>query len=204
VEKADSARTSPDQPAVLELLLAGPTATSVASFLSKRGGAGWTPPRTDTRGGRVPAGHLAPDPNVEQTMADMKEMNENVIKEFRANQGTVTGMFADAPLILVTHTGAKTGTKRTNPLVYTRDGERIVLIASKGGAPAHPHWYLNMVANPQVTVELPGETFEAKVTEVAGEERERLFRAQADQMSNFDDYAKATSRQIPVLVLERI
>jgi deazaflavin-dependent oxidoreductase (nitroreductase family) len=137
-------------------------------------------------------------------MADMREMNENIVKEFRANNGVVTGPFAKAPLILVTHTGAKTGTKRTNPLVYTRDGDRIVLIASKAGAPAHPHWYLNMIANPRVTVELPGETFEATVTEVTGEERDRLYRAQADLMPNFDDYAKATDRTIPVLVLERV
>ncbi len=137
-------------------------------------------------------------------MADMREFNEKLIEEFRANDGKVSGPFAAAPLILVTHTGAKTGTKRTSPLVYTTDGDRIVLIASKGGAPTHPHWYLNMTANPQVTVELPGETFEARVTEVTGEERDRLYAAQAAQMPNFDDYAKATDRTIPVLVLDRI
>jgi len=137
-------------------------------------------------------------------MADMREFNEKLIEEFRANDGKVSGPFASAPLILVTHTGAKTGTRRTSPLVFTRDGDRIVLIASKGGAPTHPHWYLNMTANPQVTVELPGETFEARVTEVTGEERDRLYAAQAAQMPNFDDYAKATDRKIPVLVLERV
>ena len=137
-------------------------------------------------------------------MADMREFNEKLIEEFRANDGKVSGSFANAPLILVTHTGAKTGTRRTSPLVYTRDGDRIVLIASKGGAPTHPHWYLNMTANPQVTVELPGETFEARVTEATGDERDRLYDAQAAQMPNFADYAKATDRTIPVLVLERI
>ena len=137
-------------------------------------------------------------------MADMREFNEKLIEEFRANDGKVSGSFANAPLILVTHTGAKTGTKRTSPLVYTRDGDRIVLIASKGGAPSHPHWYLNMTANPQVTVELPGETFEAQVSEVTGDERDRLYDAQAAQMPNFADYAKATDRKIPVLVLDRI
>ncbi len=137
-------------------------------------------------------------------MADMREFNEKLIEEFRANDGKVSGSFANAPLILITHTGAKTGTKRTSPLVFTRDGDRIVLIASKGGAPTHPHWYLNMTANPQVTVELPGETFEARVTEVTGEERDRLYDAQAAQMPNFADYANATDRKIPVLVLDRI
>ena len=137
-------------------------------------------------------------------MADIREFNQKLIEEFRANDGKVSGSFANAPLILITHTGAKTGTKRTSPLVFTRDGERIVLIASKGGAPTHPHWYLNMVANPQVTVELPGETFEARVTEVTGAERDRLYAAQAEQMPNFAEYAAATDRQIPVLVLDKI
>ena len=137
-------------------------------------------------------------------MADMNEFNTNLINEFRANNGAVGGPFAGSPLILVTHKGAKTGMARTSPLVYSRDGDNIVLIASKGGAPTHPHWYLNMIANPQVTVELPGETFEATVTQAEGAERDRLFRAQADLMPNFDEYAAATDRQIPVLVLSRI
>lgn len=134
----------------------------------------------------------------------MNEFNTNLINEFRANNGAVGGPFAGSPLILVTHKGAKTGMARTSPLVYSRDGDNIVLIASKGGAPTHPHWYLNMIANPQVTVELPGETFEATVTQAEGAERDRLFRAQADLMPNFDEYAAATDRQIPVLVLSRI
>jgi deazaflavin-dependent oxidoreductase (nitroreductase family) len=137
-------------------------------------------------------------------MADMNEFNEKLIAEFRANDGKVGGNFANSPLILITHTGAKSGTRRTAPLVYSRDGDAIVIIASKGGAPTHPHWYLNMIANPQVTVELPGETFEASVRQAEGDERARLFRAQADLMPNFDEYAAATDREIPVLVLDRI
>lgn len=137
-------------------------------------------------------------------MAVRNEFNENLINEFRENNGVVGGPFAGSPLILVTHTGAKSGTRRTSPLVYSRAGDDIVLIASKGGAPTHPHWYLNMVANPQVTVELPGETFEASVREATGDERDRLYRAQADLMPNFDEYAAKTDRTIPVLVLSRI
>ncbi len=137
-------------------------------------------------------------------MTDMNEFNQNLIAEFRANGGVVGGPFAQAPLILITHTGAKSGIRRTSPLVYSRAGDAIVLIASKGGAPTHPHWYLNMIANPRVTVELPDETFEASVREAHGEERARLFRAQADLMPNFDEYAASTDREIPVLVLERI
>jgi deazaflavin-dependent oxidoreductase (nitroreductase family) len=78
-----------------------------------------------------------------------------------------------------------------------------VVIASKGGAPAHPHWYLNLVANPEVTVELPHETYRANARVAQGEERNRLFRAQADLMPNFDEYQRKTDREIPVVVLER-
>ena len=134
----------------------------------------------------------------------MNEFNTKLIDEFRANGGAVGGPFASAPLVLITHTGAKSGTRRTSPLVFSRDGERLVIIASKGGAPTHPHWYLNMVANPSVTVELPGDTFEASVTQVEGDERARLFATQAEMMPQFSEYAAKADREIPVLVLERI
>jgi deazaflavin-dependent oxidoreductase (nitroreductase family) len=87
--------------------------------------------------------------------------------------------------------------------VYTTDGDNVVIIASKGGAPTHPDWFHNLVANPDVTVELPNETFEARARVAEGDERARLFRAQADQMPNFDEYQKSTTREIPVVVLER-
>ena len=137
-------------------------------------------------------------------MTSVNDFNRNLVDEFRTSAGKVTGPFERAPLLLLTHTGAKSGTKRTNPLVYTRDGDDIVIIASKGGAPAHPHWYLNIVANPVVTVELPGESFEARARVAEGAERDRLFRAQADAMPNFDEYQTKTDRLIPVVVLERI
>lgn len=138
-------------------------------------------------------------------MEDIHAFNAKLIEEFRANGGKVTGMFANAPLVLVTHTGAKSGVRRTAPLAYSLDGDRVVVIASKGGAPTHPQWYFNMVANPQVTVELPGDTYEARVVVAEGDERRRLFDAQAAAMPNFKDYeAKAEGREIPVLVLERL
>ena len=84
------------------------------------------------------------------------------------------------------------------------DGDRVVVIGSKGGAEHHPHWYLNMVANPQVTVELPGDTYEARVVVAEGAERERLFAAQAAHMPVFNEYQAKTERDIPVLVLERL
>src|SRR5437868_8872910 len=143
-------------------------------------------------------------PNLEDFAGDFRAYNQAVVDEFRDNRGQVTGMFAGAPLVLLTTTGAKSGTRRTTPVVYTRDGDRLVVIASKGGAPTHPDWYHNLVAHPEVTVELPEETFDARARVAEGPERERLWRAQAALMPNFDEYQKATTRKIPVVVLERV
>ena len=131
------------------------------------------------------------------------EFNRNLINEFRANNGVVEGPFAQAPLVLITTVGRKSGQRRTTPLVHSRSGDDVVIIASKAGAPTHPDWFHNVVANPQVTVELPGETFDATARVAEGEERDRLYRAQADLMPNFDEYAAATTRTIPVVVLSR-
>jgi deazaflavin-dependent oxidoreductase (nitroreductase family) len=136
---------------------------------------------------------------------DLNAFNRALVEEFRANDGKVTGMFADAPLVVITTTGAKSGRPRTTPLVHTRDGDRVVIIASKGGAPTHPDWFHNIKANPEVTVELPGETFRARaVVYTDGPERDRLYRAQAALMPNFAEYEAATDRVIPVVALERI
>jgi deazaflavin-dependent oxidoreductase (nitroreductase family) len=134
----------------------------------------------------------------------VNDFNRNVIEEFRNNGGKVTGMFEHAPLLLLTTTGAKSGREHTTPVVYTRDGDNVVVIASKGGAPTNPAWYHNLVAHPEVTVELPGETFTAKARVAEGEERDRLYRAQADVMPGFDEYQAKTTRRIPVVVLERV
>jgi deazaflavin-dependent oxidoreductase (nitroreductase family) len=137
-------------------------------------------------------------------MATQDDFNQQVIAEFRANGGKVGGPFEGAPMVLVTHTGAKSGTRRTTPLVHSRDGDDVIIIASMGGAPSHPQWFHNMVANPQVTVDLGEGEFEASVTEAQGAERDRLFAAQAAIMPNFDEYQAKTERRIPVLVLRRI
>jgi deazaflavin-dependent oxidoreductase (nitroreductase family) len=137
-------------------------------------------------------------------MADGNDFNRNLIEQFRTNHGKVEGVFAGAPLLLLSTTGAKSGLRRTNPLVYTTDGDRIVVVASKGGAPSHPDWYRNVVANPEVTVELPDATFEARASVATGAERQRLFDAQAAKMPNFKEYAAKTDREIPVVVLERV
>lgn len=136
-------------------------------------------------------------------MSDPNEFNRGVIAEFRANGGSVGGMFAGAPMVLITHRGAKSGKEYTTPLVYSRDGDAIVIIASKAGAPDDPQWFRNLVANPDVTVELGSERFAARARVAGPDERDRLYAAQAALMPNFDEYAAKTSRRIPVVVLER-
>lgn len=133
---------------------------------------------------------------------DWNEHNRKVIEEFRANGGKVGN--GKIPHILLTTTGAKSGQTRVNPLNYSTDGERIVVIASKGGAASHPDWYYNLVAHPEVTVEVGRERFQARARTAEGDERERLFNAQAAQMPYFAEYQKKTQRQIPVIVLEPI
>jgi deazaflavin-dependent oxidoreductase (nitroreductase family) len=137
-------------------------------------------------------------------MSELNDFNQQVIKEFRANQGKVGGQLANMPMLLLTMTGAKSGRTITKPLVYTTDGNRIVVIASFAGAPKSPAWYNNLVANPEATVELGSERFRIRATVTSGEERQRLFDRQAAQMPIFTEYQKKTTRQIPVLVLTRI
>jgi len=141
---------------------------------------------------------------VAQTRSERNEFNQKVITEFRANQGKVGGQFANRPLLLLTTTGAKSGKTYTNPLAYTKDGDRFVVIASFGGAPKNPSWYNNLVAHPEVTVEVGSERFKAKATVTTGEERQRLYDRQAEQIPAFAEYAKKTTRKIPVIVLTRI
>jgi deazaflavin-dependent oxidoreductase (nitroreductase family) len=131
--------------------------------------------------------------------------DQDIIDQFRANAGQIlTGPFAGRRLMLLTTTGAKTRRSLTKPLGFTRDGERYVVIASKGGAPTNPAWYHNLVANPRVTVEVGSERFEAQASVAEGAERARLFAQQAAQIPVFGEYQKMTQRQIPVVVLERV
>jgi deazaflavin-dependent oxidoreductase (nitroreductase family) len=135
----------------------------------------------------------------------MQQFNQGLMTEFRANGGKVlSGPFVNAPLMLLTTTGAKSGRPFTTPLVYTKDGDRIVIIASKGGYPTNPAWFHNLKAHPTVTLEIGKEKFQAKATITKDPERQRLFDAQAKVMPNFTEYQKNTTRQIPVIVLERI
>ena len=134
----------------------------------------------------------------------MRDINIDVVEQFRTNHGQIqSGMFKGARLLLLTTTGAKSGKTRINPLAFTRDGENYVIIASKGGSPTHPDWYHNLVANPDVTVEVGTERIDVRARVAQGEERDRLFAAQAALMPGFAEYQRKTARQIPVVVLER-
>jgi deazaflavin-dependent oxidoreductase (nitroreductase family) len=136
-------------------------------------------------------------------MPDMKQFNEGVIKDFRSNGGKVGGQMENIPLLLVTMKSAKSGRTITLPLAYSKDGNRFVVIASYAGAPHNPSWYHNLVAHPDVTIELGGEKFSAKASVAQGAERDRLFKQQADQLPIFNEYQKKTTRRIPVIVIER-
>ncbi len=131
------------------------------------------------------------------------DFNKQIIEEFRANGGETSGVFKGRPLLLLTTTGAKSGESRTTPLVYTKDGDKVVIIASMGGAPKHPAWYLNLKANPGVEVEVGTEKFAARAATADGADRDRLYAAQASIMPAFSEYEQKTTRKIPVVVLQR-
>jgi len=137
-------------------------------------------------------------------MSELNDFNQKVISEFRSNEGKVGGQMKGVPLLLLTTIGAQTGKPFTKPLAYTKDGNRIVVIASFAGSPHHPGWYVNLVKNPLVTIEIGTEKFQARAIPTSGELRQRLFDAQAKLLPVFNDYQKKTGREIPVIILERI
>ena len=127
--------------------------------------------------------------------------NQQVIEMFRANGGVVSG---PNRLILLTTTGAKSGKPRTTPIAYSTDGARLIIAASKGGAPTNPDWYYNLLANPIVTVEQGAERFQARASVADEAERERLYAHHAELMPGFLEYLQKTERKIPVVLLERL
>lgn len=131
------------------------------------------------------------------------DWNDQIIAEFRANEGKVGGMFEGAPMVILTSTGSKTGNPHTNPLMYLPDGDRVVVFASKGGAPENPQWFNNLVANPDATAEVGTEKFQVKAVVTEGEERDRLFEEQKKRYPQFAEYEANTARTIPVVALER-
>ena len=136
-------------------------------------------------------------------MSEPNDWNAKIIAEFRANEGRVGGPFEGGTLLLLHTTGRKSGVERVNPLAYFPDGDRYVIVASKGGAPTNPDWYYNLLANPRVTLEVGTETFEAHAVEVTGEDRELLWKRVVAAMPGFGEYQKNTDRTIPLIVLDR-
>jgi len=134
-------------------------------------------------------------------MIEAQDRNRKIVNEFRANDGKVGGHFEGKTLLLLHTKGAKSGQERINPVAYVRDGDRLVVIASKGGAPTNPSWYYNILANPLVTVEVGTEKFQAHATVTEEPERTRLYNKMVEMMPGFDDYRRKTARVIPVIVL---
>ena len=137
-------------------------------------------------------------------MAAADDFNEKIIDEFRANGGKVGGPFEGASLLLLHTTGAKTGRSRVKPLVYRRDGDRLVVFGTKGGSPTHPEWFYNVRANPRVTFEVGSDRFEADARVALPDERDRIWRLQTPDVPVFADYQKKTERTIPVVILEPV
>lgn len=139
-------------------------------------------------------------------MSEANDFNQGVIEEFRANDGVVGGPFAGFPLVLVHHTGAKSGVERVNPLVYQRlDDDSVAIFASKGGAPTNPDWFHNLVANPKTRIEIGTEQYDVTARVAADDERERIWEAQKKAFPNFAEYeTTAGDRKIPVVVLDKV
>ena len=134
-------------------------------------------------------------------MSDMNDFNAQVIEEFRTNGGTAGGIFEGKPLLLLHNVGAKSGIEYVTPLVYLGEDGRTFIFASKGGAPNHPGWFHNLKANPEVSIEIGGDTKEVVAVELTGEDRARIFEIQKEQQPQFAEYEAATDRQIPVIEL---
>jgi len=135
-------------------------------------------------------------------MTDLHDRNARIIEEFRANEGKVGGPFEGATMLLLHTTGAKSGLPRVNPLVYLPDGERYVIIASKGGAPEDPQWYRNLLADPNDEIEVGTRRFPVRATVITGPERDELYARQVARRPAFAEYETRTTRTIPVIALE--
>lgn len=129
----------------------------------------------------------------------MSDWNTGVIVEFRKNRGKVGGQFEGAPILLINHTGARTGKSRTNPVMYLKDGNRYLVFASKGGAETNPDWYHNLKKHPDVKIEVGDQIIEALAEELSGAERDKLFAKQAALYPQFAQYQRKTKRTIPVI-----
>ncbi len=137
-------------------------------------------------------------------MSNLDNWNKATIDEFRANSGKVGGPFAGKTLLLLHTVGAKSGQERINPVAYVTDGDRLVIVASKGGGPTNPDWYYNLRANPLVTVEVGTEQFQARASISSEPERTRLYNKMVEMLPGFAEYQRQTTRVIPVITLTRV
>lgn len=133
----------------------------------------------------------------------MNDFNQQIIDEFRANGGQVGGGFEGAPMLILHSTGARSGQERVIPLVYQQVGDAYAIFASKAGAPTNPDWYHNLVAEPSASIEVGTETVPVTARVLEGDERDAIWARQKELMPGFADYEAATTRTIPVVVLER-
>jgi deazaflavin-dependent oxidoreductase (nitroreductase family) len=131
------------------------------------------------------------------------DFNAKIIDEFRTNDGRVGGMFEGVPMLLLHTKGAKSGAPRINPLAYRPVGDVWAIFGSFGGAPVHPAWYFNLVAEPDAEIEVGNETVPVRARVLAGAERDEVWSAQKRDRSTFADYEAKTDREIPVVLLER-
>ena len=135
-------------------------------------------------------------------MSDL--FGEEHVRRYRETGGREGHIWREGTtVLLLTTKGRKTGNPTTTPLIYAEDGDRYVIVASKGGAPEHPGWYRNLVKDPNVELQVLDEVFPARARTAQGEERERLWRAANEVWPHYDEYAQKTEREIPVVVLER-
>ncbi len=137
-------------------------------------------------------------------MSSPNNWNEKIIEEFHANGGKVSGPFEGATLLLLHTIGAKSNQPRINPLVYFKDGDQYVIVASKAGAPTNPDWYYNVLAHPDVTIEVGTEQFKVHASVAEKQERDRIYADIASKASNFAEYQEKTTRVIPIIKLERV
>ena len=138
-------------------------------------------------------------------MAEYEDFNDKVIAEFRANAGKVGGPFQGAPVLLLHHTGAKSGTERVNPLMYQQVGDSFAIFASKGGAPSNPDWYYNLAAHPDTTIEMGTDTIRVRARVANPDEREPIWNKQKETVPGFAEYeTNAAPREIPVVLLKPV
>lgn len=130
--------------------------------------------------------------------------NSKIIEEFRSNHGIVGGWFEGMKLLIMTTKGAKSGKESLIPVAYSMYDENYVVVASKAGAPTNPSWYYNLLANPEITIEVGDEKIKVHAVNTNGKEREKLFNHHAKQYPTFNDYKAKTTRVIPVLILKQI